>query len=58
MRRPCPAFSVALPDQGSGASDAGRQIDGQDSDDNQYQEVNDTNTDPVSPIATGRLEEG
>ena len=35
-----------------------RQIDGQDGDDNYYQEVNDTNTDPVSPIATGRFEEG
>lgn len=43
--------------QGQGGNINGRQIDGQDSDDNQDQEVNDTNIDPVSPIATGRLEE-
>ncbi len=43
---------------GHGNNINGRQIDDQDSDDNDDQEVNFTNTDPVSPIATGRLEEG
>ncbi len=43
---------------GHGNNGNGRQIDDQGSDDNHDQEVNDTNTDPVSPIATGRLEEG
>ena len=41
---------------GHGNNGNGRQID--DNYDSDDQEVNDTNTDPVSPIATGRLEEG
>ena len=43
--------------QGHGININGRQIDDEDSDDNNDQEVNDTNIDPVSPCATGRLEE-
>ncbi len=44
--------------QGHGININGRQIYGQDSDDNYDQEVDDTNIDPVSPIVTGRFEEG
>ena len=44
--------------QAHGINSNGCQIDGQDSEDNYDQEVNDTNTDPVSPIAIGGLAEG
>ena len=55
----CPTLGDVCQAQGSNGGPGFSGSNGkQFNHDNYDQEVNDTNTDPVSPIATGRLEKG